>query len=221
MRSSVLIALPTFNEIESIEEMIRRIVDIGYKVIVVDNNSTDDTIEKATEMGVLVFQRDDFCDGYGCGIQKAMMLAEEMNYEYLGFIDCDMSYPPEDFDKFLGYLPEYDMVIGARPMKLVQFWRHLGNLCHIYLASIVFNKQILDINSGMRFVRVSKFRKHMDATHMGMVAQMTCFAILNQLKYIEVPIGYGERKGKSTVVLWDAVVIAYKIVRERFKKKVY
>lgn len=215
-----LIALPTFNEIESIEEMVRRIQALGYDLIVVDGASTDGTVDRANALGAEVVQRAEFGPGYGGGIRKAMQVAEERGYDYLGFLDCDTTYPPEDFEKLLACVPEYDLVVGARPMRLVRSWRKVGNLLHSWATSLLFARRVRDVNSGMRLVRVGLFRPYMTATHMGMVAQMTCFALRNRLKFVEVTIGYGDRKGASTVKLTDGWVILRRIISERFRRKI-
>ena len=90
--SSIVIAIPVYNEIESIETIIVGIRELGFDFFVVDNNSTDGSWQKALEMGVKVYQRDEFGDGYGCAILKAIRVSVKLGYDYLAFMDCDFSY---------------------------------------------------------------------------------------------------------------------------------
>ena len=97
MSPAYLIALPAYNEIQSIGGMINRIKAMNKPVVVIDNNSNDGTAEEAERLGVEVYQRDEYGSGYGCAIRKAMDVALEKGYEYLAFLDCDGTYPPEEF----------------------------------------------------------------------------------------------------------------------------
>jgi len=217
----MLVALPTFNEIESIAEVIALVREQGYECIVVDNQSTDGTIEKAEELNVKVYQRQEFGTGYGCAIRKALKIAKEQGHEFLGILDCDLTYAPADFKILERHLGDNDLVIGARSMKDIAFWRRMGNWVHILFVRLLFWRMVKDINSGMRCIRVNKFIDHLNAPNMGMVAQMTCFAIRNKLPYVEIPISYGERKGHSKIVLIDAYVILQTIFLQRIKARVY
>ena len=200
--------------------MITRIQATGLPLVIIDNHSLDGTLEKALEMGIEVFQRTEFGSGYGCGIQKALKVAAEKGYEYVGIMDCDSTYAPEEFLELRQKLPEYDLVVGARPMNSIGFLHRMANLIHIYAGRILFSHQIMDINSGMRLIRVSLFHGRVDAYNMGMVAQMTSLALRNKLKFIEMPISYGKRLGSSKIRIWDTTVILWHILNERFKSKI-
>jgi len=83
----------------------------------------------------------------------------------------------------------------------------------------LYNKKVSDINSGYRILRVSKFKGKLNATGMGMVAQITSFALKNNIPFIEVPISYGIRLGKSKLgIVKDGLIIAYTILMEKFRE---
>jgi len=219
LSKSFLIALPTYNEIESIETMIQRIQKMGYPLIVVDGNSKDGTIEKAESLGVEVFQRGKYGNGYGGGILKAFEVAKNKGYEYLGILDCDITYAPEDFERLLNFIPEFDLVVGARPMNDIVFWRRIGNYLHTYSTRLMYGAKIKDVNSGMRLMKVSKFYGFIDSAQFGMVPQISSLALRNGYGYKEVAIDYSERAGESKVNILDGAVILWALIKERFKKK--
>lgn len=219
MLKSFLIALPTYNEIESIEKMILRIKKLNYDLIVVDGGSTDGTVEKAQSLGIEVFLRGKYGNGYGGGILKAFEIAEERSYKYLGILDCDITYSPEDFEKMVNFIPTYDIIVGARPMKNIALWRRVGNYLHTYSTRLMYGKRIKDVNSGMRIMNVSKFFGHVDSSQFGMVPQISSFALRNNYSYKEVDISYSERAGESKVNILDGAVILWALIKERFKKK--
>ena len=200
--------------------MINRVRKMGYPLIIVDANSTDGTIEKAESMGVEVIQRGDLGMGYGCGVRKAFMVAADRGYEYLGLLDCDITYAPEDFELLLPFIPENDMVVGARQMNDIILWRRLGNYAHTFAAMFLYFRNIMDVNSGMRLMRVNKFLGHIDAYHFGMIPQISSLAMRNRYSYKEVPISYSDRAGESKVNIMDGWYILWALIKERFKKRI-
>lgn len=220
MKKSIVIALPTFNEEESIVEVIEAIRLLNIPVFIVDNRSTDSTVEKARALGIEVFQRDEYGTGYGCGIQKAMQVADQKGYSYMGMVDCDSTYPIASFSTLIANANGRDLVVGARNMMHIEFWHRMANYIHSITASILFQRKVLDINSGMRIIRIAKFRGALNAYNMGMVAQMSSFAYRNDLNVREIEISYGKRKGESKIRIWDGAIILYHIFSERIKKKV-
>jgi len=218
-KHNLIIALPTFNERESIEQMINRVSDMGYPLFIVDNNSTDGTIDIAGKLNVEVIQRSRDKNGYGCGIQLALETAKNKGYEYLGILDCDTTYFPEDFRILEKYMPETDLIVGARPMSNISFSHRLANYIHTCFTSLLFGKYLKDVNSGMRIIRVKKFAGKLTAYNMGLVAQMTSMALRKKMIFEEVPIRYGERLGQSKVRAYDGIVILWKILKERLSTR--
>jgi len=219
--SRVLIALPTYNEEEAIELMLERIIKLQILVIVVDAGSTDKTVALAQKWNVPVYDRKEYGRGYGCGILKAIDIASKENYEWLLVLDSDMTYPPEEIPRLIELSKDFDMVIGTRPMNDISFWRRLANNIHTQFASVLFGKEILDINSGMRMIRINKFKGHLSERNMGMIPQISSFAMRNNLRIQEVPIKYEKRIGNSKSDIIDGIVILWCILRERFRSKVY
>ena len=125
-----LVCLPTKNEKSNIEEMIKNIRMLNLDLIVVDENSKDGTIEVAKSCDIAVYQRDGA--GKGCGVRKALDIASELGYDNLVLIDCDNSYPSTYIPKLLDYLPYYDLVVGARCMRDIQFSHRL--VCLLYTS---------------------------------------------------------------------------------------
>jgi len=72
---NAIVCLPKYNEIDSIEEMISRIRDIGMDLFISDANSIDGTIEAAKEMGAEVYFHPPDNKGKGVGLKSAMEIA--------------------------------------------------------------------------------------------------------------------------------------------------
>jgi len=220
LNDSLIIALPTLNEEGAIEQIItgiRRCTELP--VMIVDGYSTDATVHLASGLGVDVLLRDAGV-GYGCAIQKALEVAAEQKYDWLLIMDCDMTYRPSDIQQLISNANGADLVIGVRPMHRISPSHRLANRLHSNLARLLFNQPVRDINSGMRMMKVDKFRKRLTEKNMGMVAQISAIAMRNDWSIKEVSIEYGKRVGQSKIDVFDWFVITWCIVRERFNSHV-
>lgn len=209
-----LVCLPTKNEKESIQMMIDRVKKLNLDLIICDEQSYDGTIDIAYKNSVPVYQRDG--RGKGFGVIKALEVASKLNYEFLVIIDCDSSYPPEYIPELLNSLPEYDMVIGIRDIKSIQFLHRLVNILHTRFINLLFMAKLKDINSGLRVLKVDKFFGLIDAKGFNIEAQITTRALKNKFKIKEIPIQYQKRRGKSKIKAFDTFVILKTILKERF-----
>jgi len=210
-----IVCLPTFNEIKSVEVMIDRVKKAGLDVMLCDQGSTDGTIEKALSKNVPVYQRDGF--GKGWGIRKALDVTVDKGYDILVMIDCDCTYYPEDIPLLLKDADTYDMIVGIRNMKDIQFSHRLVNMLHTFLINLFFVARLKDINSGLRAMRAEKFAGILDAEGFDIEAQISAKAARRRFKIAEVPIRYTKRVGKSKIRAGDTFRIINRILLERFR----
>jgi len=212
----VCVVLPTKNEVHSIQEMITRIKKLDYDLIVVDENSDDGTIEIARKNRVPVYQREGAGKGYGT--LKALEIVNDKRYDVMVIIDCDCTYPPEYIPKIIGFMDRYDMVVGIRGMENIPYLHRLPNIFHTQLINFLYFSSLKDINSGLRAIRVRKFMNKLDAKGFDTEAQMTIIALKNKMRIKEIPVKYKKRKGDSKIRIKDGFVIAWRIIRDRFRK---
>lgn len=211
------VVLPTLNEEQSIELLIRRIQSVGdHPIWVVDGYSEDDTVNIARRLGVTVLTREKFGKGYGCAILRALEYSKDMGIEYLLVMDCDNSYHPEDLPILYDGANGFDLVLGCRNMSSIAPLRRFGNLIHSFTASILFGQRVSDVNTGMRLIRVPSFCSVVTERGMGMMPQISSIAMRLDYTIREVSINYSARKGLSKVRFSDAFVILWCIIRERF-----
>ena len=121
--SNALVIIPTYNEIENIETIIRAVFSLhkSFDVLVVDDNSPDKTANKVIELQK-EFQKSLFLEngikksGLGTAYVKGFRWALANNYDYIFEMDADFSHNPQDLEKLYDacYLGAADMAIGSR-----------------------------------------------------------------------------------------------------------
>ncbi len=210
-----VVCLPTYNERESIEEMILRIKKLRLPLFLSDQGSKDGTRKIAKKYKVKVYDRDGY--GKGWGVRKAVEVAKKNGYDIIVFIDCDCTYPPEYIPQMLKLMNRYDMVTGVRNFKDIGFTHRLGNIVHTGSINLLFWKNLKDINTGLRAFKL-KNMPAFDSEGFDIEAEMTCKAIKAGFRIKEIPIKYEVRRGESKIRLKDGWLILKRIFKERFKR---
>jgi glycosyltransferase involved in cell wall biosynthesis len=150
----VSILIPAFNEAGAIATVIRELQAAAtwHEILVIDDASTDGTLEQATGAGATVL-RHPYNKGNGAAVKTGVRAATG---EYLLIIDGDGQHQPADALKLVSRLGEYDLVIGARSNETqAGSRRRLGNAVLNRLASFLTERPIPDLTSGFRAARRS------------------------------------------------------------------
>jgi dolichol-phosphate mannosyltransferase len=116
MRATV--CLPTYNERENVERMVRALHALGVGVLVIDDSSPDGTGDIADRLaseleGVSVLHRarkEGLGPAYLAGFQRALEEGAELILE----MDCDFSHDPADVPRLLAAAENADLVLGSR-----------------------------------------------------------------------------------------------------------
>ena len=76
----------------------------------------------------------------------------------MAFIDCDGTYMPHDLQFILEQRHNMDMVVGKRPFQKITLLRRMANHVMNRWFNYLFKARILDVVSGMRVIRLAKFK---------------------------------------------------------------
>jgi len=154
----VSVIIPAFNEEKTIGGLVLEIVALHpqFEVLVINDGSTDKTAEVALEAGAQVYSHP-YNIGNGASIKTGIRVARG---EKLIFMDGDGQHDPNEIEKLLACLPEYDMAVGARKMgEQSSFLRGIGNFIYNRFASYVAKFPVKDLTSGFRAVKSDIARK--------------------------------------------------------------
>lgn len=200
------IILPCLNEeaalpscLDTIKEVIQN-YNIAAEIIVVNNGSTDHSVQIAKNAGAIVINEEE--RGYGASYLKGVETARGI---YLFLADCDGTYDFNEIPRFLNALKQgSDFIIGNRFKGTIQKgampWarRYLGNPILSFIAKSIFRLKISDIHCGMRAIRKKAFEDlKLKTTGMEFASEMVIMAKKRNLSTIEFPINYYKRTGES------------------------
>ncbi len=148
----VSVIIPVYNEGKTIADLVSRIKSCypEFDVFVIDDGSTDSTADAAQAAGAKVYSHP-YNIGNGAAVKSGIRVADG---DILVFMDGDGQHDPEDIANLLEYMPEFDMVVGARSMgDQASLGRALGNKAYNWFASYVAKFPIKDLTSGFRAVK--------------------------------------------------------------------
>lgn len=117
----VTVALTAYNDEQSIGDAVQDFLGhplVGH-VIVVSNNSSDATFERAREAGAITFNEP--AQGYGRCVYRCFSEAVKLDdSELILLCEGDRTFRAHDIDKFLAYAPHADIVNGTRTVELLR-----------------------------------------------------------------------------------------------------
>jgi len=222
----IKVIIPAFNEEASIGKVISEIPDFVSEIIVVSNNSSDqtETVSKTAGATVLIEPQKGY--GYACLKGLEYIASREIKPDIVVFLDGDYSDYPRELNKIIAPIIDrnMDMVIGSR----IKRWREkgsmtfpqiFGNWLATSLMKLFFNAKFTDLGP----FRAIKYKKLLalqmqDKTY-GWTVEMQLKAIKQKLAYIEVPVHYKNRIGTSKVsgTVKGAIFAGVKILGWIFK----
>jgi len=214
------IIVPAYNEGKSIGPTLDHLQEImadsglSYQLLVVDDGSTDRTVEVVQSKGVEVV-RHPANRGYGAALKAGIRHAR---HEIIVITDADGTYPNEVIPRLIELMDDYDMVVGARTGEEVHvpLLRRPAKWFINTLANYFAHTRIPDINSGLRAFRKEFALRFYPILPDGFsfTTTITLAMLANGYLVGYVPINYQRRVGRSKIrPLHDTLNFALLIVR--------
>ena len=228
----VSVVFPTYNEKDSIRKAIEDFFSQGYvdEIVVVNNNAAQGTSEEVAKTKAReVFEEK---QGYGHAIQKGL---KEAKGDLLIVSEPDGTFIGRDVIKLLAYSEDFDVVFGTRTSKNL-IWEGAnmgiflkwGNVFLAKLMELVYNTTVLtDVGCTTRLISRKALKKiqnqfSIGGSHFGL--EMMLLVIKNKIKFMEIPMNYRKRVGKSSVTgdklkaFFLGILMISLILKYRFKR---
>ena len=226
MTPVINVIIPAFNEEESIAHVIEEIPDIVSEIIVVSNNSTDQTESVALKAGATVLKESRKGYGYACLKGMEHIASKDQKPDIIVFLDGDYSDYPEELTKIIYPILNdgIDLVIGSRVKQLresgsMTFPQIFGNWLATSLMKLFFNAKFTDLGP-FRAIKYDKLLSldMVDKTY-GWTVEMQLKVLKKRYSYTEVPVRYKKRIGVSKVsgTVKGAIFAGVKILSWIFK----
>ncbi len=206
---NVIVTIPAYNEGDTIGNVIGRIKKslkgkgYNFKIIVVDDGSTDNTRNAAKKAGAIVFSHP---KNYGLAecFRTELKKCIEQKADVIVHIDADMQYLPKDIPKLVKEIKNgYDMVLGSRFLGTIEqmpLVKRLGNIAFSKVVSQITGISISDAQTGFRaFTREVAENVKINSTHTYTQEQIIR-AVKEKFRIKEVPIYFAKRKDKSRLI---------------------
>jgi dolichol-phosphate mannosyltransferase len=208
------ICLPTYNERENLEPMLRTLAEVlpdGGRVLVVDDNSPDGTGELADRLAaelpfVDVLHRPRK-EGLGLAYLAAFERAVSAGAELVLTMDCDFSHDPTDVPRLLESSREADLVLGSRYVAggRVENWgalrRFVSSGGSLY-ARTLLGVGIRDLTGGFKCYRREVLQRidlsTIKSTGYAFQIETTYRALRAGFRVREIPITFADREAGSS-----------------------
>ncbi|WP_179337081.1 glycosyltransferase family 2 protein [Winogradskyella ludwigii] len=223
---NIKVIIPAYNEEESIPLVIKDIPSIVDEIIVISNNSTDNTEINAKNAGATVLVENRKGYGFACLKGLEYISQQEKKPDIVVFLDGDYSDYPEELTKIIEPIitDNIDFVIGSRVKELRETGsmttpQIFGNWLATSLMGLFFKSTFTDLGP-FRAIKYTKLLglKMEDKTY-GWTVEMQLKVLKQKLSYREISVNYRNRIGVSKVsgTIKGAIFAGVKILTWIFK----
>ena len=226
MHPIIKVIIPAYNEQDSIAKVVNDIPKIVDEIIVISNNSTDNTAINAKNADATVLHENRKGYGYACLKGMDYIENQETKPEIVVFLDGDYSDYPEQLIALTNPIihKNIDFVLGARVKEQREYGamtpqQIFGNWLATSLMKLFFGAAFTDLGP-FRAIKYEKLMalKMEDKTY-GWTVEMQLKALKQKFTYLEIPVKYRNRIGVSKVsgTIKGAIFAGIKILTWIFK----
>jgi glycosyltransferase involved in cell wall biosynthesis len=220
---TVAVILPTYNEKDSIADVIRRFESLGVvdDVLVINNNAAEGTSGNvATTSAREILEP---TQGYGAAIRRGL---QEVDADLVCICEPDGTFDPEDLHKLLPYTAECGFVVGSRTVSdfiwdgaNMGFGLQWGNWFVAKVVEVLYNTNSLsDVGCTLRVLTrdcIADISPSFTVNGSSFGLEMMLIAVLRRTKLVQVPVNYHPRVGHSSVTghIGKTVALALEMIR--------
>lgn len=220
------VVMPVYNEIRTIEEIIRRVkaVDIDKEIVIVDDYSTDGTreyLQKISDPLIRVFFHEKNM-GKGASVRTGVAAAAG---DVIVIQDADLEYNPQEYHQLIEPILDgrADVVYGSRfrgsTARVHLFWHYLGNRILTLFSNMFTNLNLTDMEVCYKMFKANVIKNiRLRSNRFGFEPEVTAKMARMGCRIYETPISYAGRdysEGKK--IGWkDAITAIFAIAYFHF-----
>jgi len=221
--------MPVFNERELLVEAVQAVlaVDRTDELIIVDDGSTDGTLELYPEIATLddriKIHKHDRNQGKGAAVRTGFEVATG---DVFLIQDADLEYDPRDYYALVMPIEEKraEVVYGSRfrggPTKTMFFWHMIGNKFLTLVTNVLYNTILSDMETCYKVFRADVIRDiPLRAKGFEFEPEITSKVLKRGYRIYEVPISYNGREfdeGKKLNPWKEGPKAFYYLIKYRF-----
>lgn len=226
MRLSVI--MPVFNEMATIEEIVRRVQQVGLadELVIVDDGSTDGTRDilkslAADQPSIQLFLHEKN-QGKGAAVRTGIRAAQG---DLVLIQDADLEYDPRDYPGLMQPIEEgkADVVYGSRflggPRRSTMFWHMVANKALTLMTNLLYNSILSDMETGYKLFRREIIQDiPLRSKRFDFEPEVTAKLLKRNVRIFEVPISFNPREyeeGKKIGAV-DAFEAIWTLLKYRF-----
>lgn len=224
MKLSVII--PVYNEIQTIEEILRRVkaVNLAEEIVIVDDGSRDGTREYLAGVNdplvrVILHEKN---QGKGAAVRTGITAATG---DVLLIQDADLEYDPREYPVLLRPIEEgiADVVYGSRFLgggrRPILYWNMVANKLLTFMTNILYNNILSDMETGYKVFKKEAVKEiTIHARRFDFEPEFTAKILKRHIRIYEVPIDFNPRdysQGKK-IRMSDAFEAVWTLIKYRF-----
>ena len=223
------VVIPCYNEAGTVRDVVQRVmqVDIVDEIIIVDDGSTDGTVEVLQGIATENHSRVKIVyhphnQGKGAALITGF---RHTRCEVIIIQDADFEYDPREYPRLLKPIQEgvATVVYGSRflggPRKAMNFWNMVANKGLTLITNILYNAILSDMETCYKcFRREVLDDMQIKARGFEFEPEFTAKVLKKGIRIVEVPISYyGREYDEGKKIKWtDAPIAAWTLLRYRF-----
>lgn len=164
----IVVVLPAFNAAQTLEKTYREIpLDIVDEVVLVDDDSGDDTLLRARELGIGTIVKHATNKGYGANQKTCYRKALELGADIVVMLHPDYQYTPKLIESMAYMIANglYPVVLGSRILGGgalrggMPYYKYFFNRCLTFAQNLILGEKLSEYHTGYRAFSAEVLRK--------------------------------------------------------------
>lgn len=239
-QNGVAIFFPAWNEAANLPYVVENAITYlhsrhePYTVIIVDDGSTDNTVEIVRELenlypGCLRYVRHERNMGYGAALRTGFAEGLRTGMDWVGFCDADGQFDPKDVDRLIRGATESgsEIAIGYRIKRADTFERRMMGHGWRWLSQLALGYSARDVDCGFKVFRrqaLAVISAELSGDHATISPEMLARAMRAGLRITEVGVNHyprqsGESSGARMHVVWASLLGLF-LMRQSFNRTI-